>query len=143
MPYAVRASLYSSAANEARWAGYVYANLSPGRYLRWVKREPAEKEGDNCVDCTALATGGRWRAGVYAAQELASMAAFPGSGRLACTTRCHCDLVDVARPKGKLHGSPAKAWGTLAQKGAIRGELERHRPRHRLRRVKRRMALAT
>lgn len=100
MDYAERAILYGNALTEARWFGFLYGNLRANRYLRW--RYDASMEPENhCSDCQLLSKGGRWRKGVYSAQELASMRVVPGSGSLTCTTRCHCHLEDVERPKGK------------------------------------------
>ena len=66
------------------------------------------------------------------------MSVFPGSGMLACTTRCYCNLVDVARPAGAPQGAmPDRPWETASPKAGIRGHPERHRPRHKLRRVRR------
>lgn len=45
-----RGKLYGNAVNEALWMGYLYADLSSGRYVRWVLN-PAE----HCLDCLYLA----------------------------------------------------------------------------------------
>jgi hypothetical protein len=57
----------------------------------------------------SMPIGGRWGNGVYSAQDLAKMAIYPQSGSLACTTSCHCKLVDVARPgKSPSPGTAAR-----------------------------------
>jgi len=127
MPYDRRAQLYVNALEEVYWMGYVYADLSPDRYVQWVSH------GDeSCVDCAYMSgdkerlaelgfdpespelaaqmgfpPGGRWGKGVYSAQELAKLGIFPQSGALACTTNCHCKLASARRPKWKPEGSPA------------------------------------
>ncbi len=128
MPYAQRAQLYVNALQEVFWMGYVYADLSPDRYVQWVSH------GDNpCPDCAYLSgnrealaalgydpdspalaermgfpPGGRWGTGVYSAQELARLGVFPQSGALACTTNCHCKLVAARRPTEKPRSGPAQ-----------------------------------
>ena len=117
MEYRKRADLYVNALEELYWQGFVYADLSADRYLKWTM-----KGSETCIDCSYLAgskskltgrflltpgqveqigAGGRWGNGVYSARELATMAVTPQSGKLACTTRCHCRLVPVERPEGK------------------------------------------
>jgi len=125
MPYKQRAQLYANALQEVYWMGYVYADLSPDRYVRWVSH------GDEpCADCAYMSgnkerlvelgfdpdqledkmgfpPGGRWGNGVYSAQELARLGIFPQSGALACTTNCHCKLVAAQRPKWSPQGKAA------------------------------------
>jgi len=137
MPYPVRATLYGNAANEARWAGFVYSDLSPSRYLAWrLSTEPSE----TCGDCELLSGRlSRWANGVYSAQEIANMAIFPGSGKLECTTRCNCHLEDVLRPTGPPAGKFITGkFETLAPKSPIRHRYGKHKPRYALRREKRR-----
>lgn len=125
MSYDRRAQLYVNALQEVYWMGYVYADLSADRYVRWVCQgeEP-------CVDCAYMAgrtdalvqrgfapesaeghmgfpPGGRWGDGTYSARELARLGVFPQSGALACTTNCHCKLVTAQRPAAKPEGAPA------------------------------------
>ena len=59
------------------------------------------------IDARIATAGGRWGNGVYSARELAAMAIAPQSGKLTCTTQCHCKLEDVPRPEGKPRGKEA------------------------------------
>jgi len=123
MPLERRAALYGNATREAFWLGFLYANLSTGRYLRWVMRPDAE----HCPDCAylsgtplpnlsqytsenSLPFGGRWGNGTYSAQELAYLAVVPQSGTLACTTNCKCVLQEVEKPasapRGRMQRTP-------------------------------------
>lgn len=124
MDYARRANMYGNALEEIYWQGYLYADLSADRYVKWEMRHPVKGgdnwgEGENCVDCAVLSgdleglpdeekqevegsgriIGGRWGSGVYQAIELAKMGIAPQSGKLACTTNCHCKLVQAERPR--------------------------------------------
>jgi hypothetical protein len=119
MPYRQRAGLYGNALQEVYWLGYLYADLSANRYLQW-RLSPNE----TCVDCAVLSgdrrhlarlgvnaeeaerqsgipVGGRWGNGVYSAPELARLGVVPQSGQLACTTNCHCRLIEVPKPRGR------------------------------------------
>lgn len=124
MDYKQRADLYGNALGEIYWLGYLYADLSSDRYVRWVMRHSAGVSDnwggktENCVDCAVLSgvleglsdadkqivessdriIGGRWGNGVYQAKELAVMGIAPQSGKLACTTNCHCKIVQADRP---------------------------------------------
>ena len=135
MAYPQRAELYGNALEEIYWQGYLYADLSADRYVRWVMRHSEGASGnwggdtENCVDCAVLSgvleglsdaerqivegsgrmIGGRWGNGVYQARELAEMGIAPQSGKLACTTKCHCRLVQAERPAAK----PAKGRVTF------------------------------
>jgi len=124
LAYDQRADLYGNALEELYWLGYVYGDLSRGRYIRWAMA-PAAEGGNNwgkhkpCIDCSwisgnlrvleeyfqidpqvakAQGAGGRWGNGVYLAQELAQMAVVPKSGKLTCTTRCRCKLQPSRKP---------------------------------------------
>jgi hypothetical protein len=124
MNYLQRADLYANALEELYWLGFVYADLSRDRYMRWIMAPvPTGKnwgEHKPCIDCSwisgnfvalerfwgidqdrakAAGAGGRWGNGVYLAQELARMAVVPQSGKLTCTTKCKCKLRGVAKPK--------------------------------------------
>jgi len=120
MDYKRRAKMYAQALEEVYWLGYLYADLSADRFVRWViKHDPWGKADENCVDCALLSgdtsglsqvsldlllasgrpIGGRWGNGVYQARELARMGIAPQSGKLACTTNCRCRLVPAERPK--------------------------------------------
>jgi len=101
MDLAQRTRLYAQCSEEAFWAGAVLSDLSNDVYWKWVNGL-----SEHCVDCTMLAKGGRWKLGVYSAQELAHMGVFPGSGKLSCCTNCKCKLVRVPRPDGRPKGKP-------------------------------------
>lgn len=123
MDYSRRADLYGNALEEMYWQGYLYADLSADRYVKWEMRHSVDAGGnwgggENCVDCAVLSgdleglsdaerqtvehsgriIGGRWGIGVYQARELANMDIAPQSGKLACTTNCRCKLVQADRP---------------------------------------------
>lgn len=54
MPVAQRAQLYGNAGDEAFWQGYLYADQSRGRYLKWVNHE-----AEHCFPAgTAISTPG-------------------------------------------------------------------------------------
>jgi len=150
MPYRQRAQMYANALQETYWMGYVYADQSPDRYVRWVTRVSIPDQGEiPCPDCAYLAgdwdglvrngiapgsrrvqkhmgflPGGRWGTGVYQVQELARMGIFPQSGALACTTRCHCRLVQAKRPLEAPRGGPAKRRFQSLQPKAFTGTSE-------------------
>jgi len=148
MPVEDRAALYGNAANEAMWFGFVYADQSPDRYLRWVLSDE-----EACPDCLYLAgqgmaqgfdnpnaelqLGGRWGNGVYSAQELALLAVVPQSGKLRCTTRCRCHLEETGKPRrapvGKVQRKPFKS---LAPK-PVQAQYEKRRKRQETKRVRR------
>jgi len=135
MDYKQRAELYANALRETFWAGYIYADLSADRYVRWRKR-PQE----NCDDCAYLAgdvaalekrgidvadeerkkgfpVGGRWGNGTYSAQEIARLAIFPQSGTLRCTTNCKCSLRRAKRPGTEPEGkAAAKTYTSIEPK---------------------------
>jgi len=121
--YKQRAQMYVKALEEVYWLGYVYSDLSRDRYIKWTLRSKGKSNwggSDPCIDCAWLGgdfaaleqlgidpdiakmngAGGRWGNGVYAVQELARMAVAPQSGKLTCTTHCHCQLKTVERPAG-------------------------------------------
>jgi len=133
MAYKARAQMYVNALEELYWQGFVYADLSADRYLKW------SMAGDeSCIDCCYLAgnvrklqeqhdidreqaqevrAGGRWGNGVYSARELAKMAVTPQSGKLTCTTNCYCRLVPVGRPKGQPRfGEATRPFESLQHK---------------------------
>lgn len=128
MAYEQRATMYGNALEEQYWLGYLYADLSADRYVKWAtlygeSGEPVE----HCPDCSWLSgdiaqlrvdgvldklninetmarvmgAGGRWGTGVYSAQELAELAIAPQSGKLTCTTHCKCSLRPAKRPRGR------------------------------------------
>lgn len=124
MQYSKRADLYANALEELYWLGFVYADLSRDRYIRWIMAPtPLGKnwgEHKPCIDCSWISgnfaalkrfwgidteqakkagAGGRWGNGTYLAQELARMAVVPQSGKLSCTTKCKCRLKSVAKPR--------------------------------------------
>lgn len=137
MDYKPRVGTYANALEELYWEGYMYADLSADRFVRWTL---AEEEVENWVDCAVLSgdtshlskadlelvlssggqVGGRRGNGVYQARELACIGIAPQSGKLACTTNCHCHLEPAQRPKGKggetvprfvsLRAKVFKAW---------------------------------
>jgi hypothetical protein len=121
-----RGRLYGQALAEVEAAGFLYADLSSGRYLHWQLGTGPGANGkplEDCLDCLWLAgdaamggSGGRWGNGVYSARELTAMAILPASGKLACTTNCHCKLVDVARPETQPHGKALRSWTSIAPK---------------------------
>ncbi len=45
-----RGKLYGNALDEAKWLGYLYADLSAQRYVRWVMTE-----AEHCIDCCFMA----------------------------------------------------------------------------------------
>lgn len=140
MSYARRVELYGNALEEMYWQGYLYADLSADRYLQWVMPYGSGFGGDakteHCLDCARLAgnletlseygikpaearklrAGGRWGTGVYQAIELAQMAIAPQSGRLSCTTHCHCFLRPAQRPEAKPAGKVLKRFRSLQPK---------------------------
>lgn len=136
MPYGRRAEMYGRALEEIYWQGYLYADLSPDRYVRWVMPfGRGFKEAEHCPDCSRLSgnleamaehdidpegEGGRWGNGVYSAQELAKLGVAPQSGKLTCTTHCHCWLEPAKRPAGKPI-YPAKAQFTSFEPKAFTG----------------------
>jgi hypothetical protein len=151
MAYDRRAELYANALEETYWMGYVYADQSPDRYVRWATRVPVPDRGEiPCPDCAYMAgdwdsllgngiaprnsriirymgfpPGGRWGSGVYQAQELARLGVFPQSGALACTTNCHCRLVQATRPEGAPQSAPAKRLFRSLQPKAFTGTRQR------------------
>lgn len=140
MDYRERANLYGNALEEVYWLGYLYADLSSDRYVQWQLRHAGSASNwgatENCVDCALLSgelqglsekdhdavagsgrpIGGRWGNGVYQARELAFMGIAPQSGKLACTTRCHCKLVTADRPDWKPQDSKARPFVSLHPK---------------------------
>ncbi len=140
MPYTKRIELYGNALEELYWQGYLYADLSAGRYVRWVMPYGGGfgggTEREHCIDCARLAgnlkaleehgigpeearklgAGGRWGNGVYQAAELARMGVAPQSGKLSCTTHCHCTLEPAQRPKGKPRGKEMGPFRSLVPK---------------------------
>jgi hypothetical protein len=97
MSYDQRLGLYKQDLYSAYWAGWTFADLSSGRYVRWVK-----SESESCATCAALSVGGKWKNGIYTAQELAKRSVFPASGGLPCRTNCKCHLENVEKPLGKM-----------------------------------------
>jgi len=116
-----RAALYGNAGEEAFWHGYLYADQSSGRYLRWRTHE-----AEHCPDCLYLAGelpdeelakyapdnqnpdlahGGRWGNGTYEVQELTRLGIVPQSGELRCTTNCKCHLEECERPATAPEGN--------------------------------------
>ena len=140
MPYGQRADLYGNASIEASWAGFVAADLSHNRWLRWVEgAENAEGNPvEHCVDCDRLSgkevkfpgDGGRWGDGVYSANEIMRSGIFPGSGRLTCTTRCQCRLEPFAMRRKFRESGKITPFVTASEKPAIRARFERHKARH-------------
>ncbi|PIX45304.1 MAG: hypothetical protein COZ56_02125 [Armatimonadetes bacterium CG_4_8_14_3_um_filter_58_9] len=133
MDYERRAELYGNASGEALWAGFVAGDLSHNRWLRWRLNETAE----DCPDCLRLASGGRWKNGIYSANELIRMGIFPTSGRLACTTNCKCRLIPARKRKWKNEQTDAEKRGlgmqpfkTLKEKPPIRPKLETQKKRY-------------
>lgn len=121
MDYQKRTDLYANALEEAYWQGYLYGDLSADRFVQWRLYHGGWQPGtetENCIDCALLSgdltglsdaereivegsgrpIGGRWGNGIYQARELARMGIAPQSGKLACTTKCHCRLVPAKRP---------------------------------------------
>lgn len=132
MPLDRRGTLYGQALGEAQWLGFLYADLSQDRFVRWVEDHD---DVENCADCSWLSgsmsqvvgalhygkaamagAGGRWGNGVYRVQQLAAMGVVPQSAKLACTTNCHCHLEEVRRPLRRPHGPELKTWTSLAPK---------------------------
>ena len=150
MPLEQRARLYGQAGDEAFWWGFLYADQSADQYLKWV-RSPDE----SCPDCLYLAgdlsaedladytnpnaipVGGRWRNGVYSAQELARLAIVPQSGELTCTTNCKCRLERVLRPEGKPQSRMQRRPFRSLQPKYVQPRYEEKRRRVRTKRVKR------
>ena len=113
-----RAGLYGKASSEAFWAGYLYADQSSGRYVKWQMHEVEE----SCPDCRYLSgsmepdelaeyenpndlpPGGRFGNGVYEVQELARLGIHPQGGELRCTTNCRCELAEAQRPRRAPEG---------------------------------------
>lgn len=135
LKYDKRADLYGNALEELYWLGYVYADLSRGRYIKWVMRHATGSgnwgEHESCIDCAwisgaldvlesdfnidpavakAQGAGGRWGTGVYLAQELAQMAVTPQSGKLTCTTKCKCRLEPARKPLWRPRDRKFKPW---------------------------------
>lgn len=106
-----RIGLYGRALFEAFSAGFVMADLSPERYLRWSRTA-----SESCADCVKLSSGGRWGQGVYQALEVAKAGIFPRGSHLLCGSNCKCSWVEVERPKGK-----ASAQGELLGKIVLHG----------------------
>lgn len=51
MPLDRRGALYGNAVDEARWFGWLYADLSAGRFVKWHMEDLTE----DCLDCAWLA----------------------------------------------------------------------------------------
>lgn len=51
MPIDRRLELYGNALEEIKWLGFLYADLSQDRYVKWIMRPEAE----SCIDCCFLA----------------------------------------------------------------------------------------
>jgi len=155
MPVEKRAVLYGNASDEAFWWGFLYADQSSDRYVRWVTAE-----AEHCDDCLYLAgelppeelekhenpntvpLGGRWGVGVYSAQELALLGVVPQSGKLRCTTNCKCHLERATRPEGKPQtGLQRTPFRSLVPKH-VQARYEERRRRYDTRRVKRDTTLA-
>jgi len=153
MPIEQRATLYGNASQEAFWFGFLYADQSSDRYVRWVI-----SDAEHCPDClylsgnvdeqtraayrdgklpNSLPPGGRWGNGVYTAQELARLGVVPQSGKLRCTTNCRCRLERVERPdsspQSKLQRRP---YRSLAPK-RVEPRYEEKRKRYEIKRVQR------
>jgi len=126
MDYGERANLYGNAAGEAAWAGFVAGDLSHDRWLKWVW----SPESEHCVDCEKLSKAGRWKDGIYSANELMRMGVFPGSGKLTCTTRCNCRLEETKLRRKFKESGPIKPFETAERKPSIRPHLERQKPRY-------------
>jgi hypothetical protein len=150
MPIEQRAMLYGNAAREAFWQGWLYADQSSDRYVRWVNHE-----AEHCPDCTymsgailpgvlknlvnpnLMSPGGRWGNGVYSAQELLKLGVVPQSGTLRCTTRCRCRLERAERPEEKPSGAlQARPYVSLAPK-LVQKPYQDRRRRYQPRRIKR------
>ncbi len=157
MRYEQRAQMYGNALEEQYWLGYLYADLSADRYVKWALRyDDAGEVVENCPDCSWLAgavaelqvagvlekleitdvvaremgAGGRWGNGVYSAQELAELAIAPQSGKLTCTTHCKCSLVPAKRPRRKPRKGIPKPFTSIIPKdftGTEKGEKGRVR----------------
>jgi hypothetical protein len=155
MPLEQRATLYGQASDEAFWWGFLYADQSADRYLRWVIGE-----AEHCTDCLYLAgelppealaryanpntvpQGGRWGTGVYSAQELALLGVVPQSGKLRCTTNCRCHLERATRPAGKPQSRVQRVPFRSLEPKYVQPEYEARRQRYNIRRVKRDTTLA-
>lgn len=164
MPVEKRAAMYGRALEEVYNQGIVYADLSADRYLKWVMNHTEHldpsgnpKSTENCIDCSVIAgdkgglaangidaatakelgAGGRWGNGVYSARELAKLAVTPQSGKLACTTHCHCRLDAVKRPSrepvGKEIGQEFRSLAPKDFTGDSRRKLRPRRDRYRKR----------
>ena len=155
MPIEQRATLYGNAGDEAFWWGFLYADQSADRYLRWVVGE-----AEHCSDCRYLAgdlppddlakytnpntvpLGGRWGVGVYSAQELALLGVVPQSGKLRCTTNCRCHLERATRPAGKPQARLQRTPFRSLEPKRVQPRYEQRRRRYDIRRVKRDTSLA-
>ena len=139
MDYERRAELYGNAATEAAWMGFVAGDLSHDRLIRWRMHEEAGQGGEACVDCLRLSgkrkdrpgDGGQRGDGVYSAHELIQLGVYPASGKLACTTRCRCELVPFTGKRKRQLISALPRWETAKPKEGIRPRLEKQKSRHR------------
>lgn len=140
MDYARRINMYGKALRAAFWAGQVLADLSDA-WWQWV---PDAVE--HCSDCVYLATGGKFKNGIYSARELAKLGVWPGSGDTQCLTHCRCELKKVDKPDGKAGGkSPSRdalaggesdsfAGNGRSGRGALARAVDRYSWKHRGRR---------
>lgn len=97
-----RLSQYRKGCLQAFNMGFVVADLSHGRYLRWSYNH----ESVSCGDCLKLAEGGRWKNGVYRAVELAKRGLVPKCSKLKCFSLCNCTLEPATRPVETQTGVP-------------------------------------
>jgi hypothetical protein len=137
MSYKRRAAMYGNALEELYWQGYLYADLSADRFVKWTMPQGSAWEPpEHCVDCARLSgnlgflkgqdrervtesglpVGGRWGNGVYQARELATMGVAPQSGKLTCTTHCKCHLEPAKKPDAKPQGKAEKRFRSLEPK---------------------------
>jgi hypothetical protein len=97
MDYTMRADYYAYALREVYWAGWVHANLSPLRQIRWVVGQT-----EHCEDCLRFNDSNRWYSADDFWHEVGARGYFPQSGKLACKGRyCQCSLEDRIIKEGR------------------------------------------
>lgn len=94
IPYPERQGMYTNAAREAFWLGWVLGDLRPRRRIRWVMG-PTE----HCDTCLAMAARGPMSPFLFL-QEALAKGFLPQSGYLDCKgIHCQCKLVEVGDGK--------------------------------------------
>lgn len=99
MPIEQRVELYGNALEEMKWLGFLYADLSPDRYVRWVMN--SGPDGEECIDCAYMAG----KLGAFTRKIRARAKARKGG-----ETTAHEDTILRAADRGRA--TQGGRWGT-------------------------------